>query len=213
MVRYRRRKCIHCRNWFLPQARNAHHQRFCARPCCRHASRRLSQSRWRRRNPDYFRGADAAERVRSWRRSHPGYWRRNSTVRRARITILYRTDMLPNGALGAFQGRLNHHALQDVFLVQPPGTRLLATHPSRPLQDFMAVRPPGGYHFGRFRGRPQRTAGRTTGCPGAGNHHRRLTRVPPRVHPAPRCWNASRSSIMLLFFSPPMARVCCGDCA
>jgi hypothetical protein len=74
----RRRKCLHCGELFHPDARNAHHQRYCAEPACRRASKAASQRRWLSKvaNRDYFRGAANVERVRAWRAEHPGYWRR-----------------------------------------------------------------------------------------------------------------------------------------
>ena len=68
-------KCKHCRKFFKPHRRNAHHQRFCSKPECRAASKRESQRKWRRKNPDYFRGGEHVARVQAWRRAHPGYWR------------------------------------------------------------------------------------------------------------------------------------------
>ena len=78
MKRRRRRKCRNCGALFHPDARNAHHQRYCAEPACRRASKAASQRRWLSKpaNRDYFRGAANVERVRAWRAEHPGYWRR-----------------------------------------------------------------------------------------------------------------------------------------
>ena len=72
-----RRRCSHCRRSFLPDCRNAYHQRFCSTPACQHASKRNSQRRWLRKpeNRNYFREPDNLERVRAWRNLHPGYWR------------------------------------------------------------------------------------------------------------------------------------------
>jgi hypothetical protein len=77
MILLLRRGCRHFRRGFCPDYRNAHHQRFCAKPDCRRASKRASQQRWLRRpeNRNYFRESDNACRVREWRRVHPGYWK------------------------------------------------------------------------------------------------------------------------------------------
>jgi hypothetical protein len=71
------RRCPHCLQSFVPDYRNAYHQRFCSEPACRQASKRASQRRWLRkpRNRNYFREPDNVSRVREWRRKHPGYWR------------------------------------------------------------------------------------------------------------------------------------------
>jgi hypothetical protein len=72
-----RRRCLHCRQAFLPDYRNVYHQRFCSDPGCRQASKRASQRRWLRKpgNRNYFREPDNLLRVRQWRQLHPGYWR------------------------------------------------------------------------------------------------------------------------------------------
>lgn len=70
------RKCKHCKQFFKPRNRNAHHQRYCNTADCRAASKRASQRKWSAKNPDYHWGAEQVQRVREWRRKHPGYWRR-----------------------------------------------------------------------------------------------------------------------------------------
>ena len=75
MRRIQRRKCRHCGRWFLPDYRHAWHQRFCLEPGCQKASKRVSQQKWCRKNPGYFRGEVHVKRVQDWRRKHPGYWK------------------------------------------------------------------------------------------------------------------------------------------
>ena len=78
MKRTRSRKCLCCGELFRPDARNLRHQRHCAKPACRKASKAASQCRWlaRAANRDYFQGAINVARVQAWRAAHPGYWRR-----------------------------------------------------------------------------------------------------------------------------------------
>ena len=38
-------------------------------------SKRASQARWRKKNPDYHSGPVAVQRVQQWRAKNPGYWR------------------------------------------------------------------------------------------------------------------------------------------
>jgi hypothetical protein len=78
MKRARRRKCLCCGELFRPDARNLRHQRHCAKPACRTASKAASQRRWLAKvtNRDYFRGPINVARVQAWRAAHPGYWRR-----------------------------------------------------------------------------------------------------------------------------------------
>jgi hypothetical protein len=78
MKRYRRRKCRHCRELFLPDPRNLRHHHYGSRPQCRRASKAASQQRWLRKaeNRDYLRGSLNVQRVRAWRAAHPGYRQR-----------------------------------------------------------------------------------------------------------------------------------------
>ena len=74
--RLRRRKCRCCRQWFMPQAHNAYHQRYCGQDACRRASRWASYRKFIRKHPDEYKGNAPVLRVRAWRSEHPGYWRR-----------------------------------------------------------------------------------------------------------------------------------------
>jgi hypothetical protein len=78
MKRHRRRKCRHCGQLYEPDYRNLRHQRYCAQPVCRQASKVKSQRRWARsvKGWDYCDGTAALLRVRRWRERHPRYWRR-----------------------------------------------------------------------------------------------------------------------------------------
>ena len=40
------RKCQHCKEFYLPDRRDLHHQRYCAEPACRRQSKAESQRRW-----------------------------------------------------------------------------------------------------------------------------------------------------------------------
>ena len=75
----RSRRCLCCRELFVPDPRNRHHQRFCSADLCQGASKALSQKRWlaKAANKDHWRGAAQVERVRLWRKAHPRYWKRS----------------------------------------------------------------------------------------------------------------------------------------
>jgi hypothetical protein len=90
-----RRKCCHCKAFFVPDPRNRHHQRYCGEPACRRVSKAASQRKWEGRpeNRDYYRGPEKAAKVRAWRAAHPGYWKRR---------------------------RKKSDALPDVLITQPP---------------------------------------------------------------------------------------------
>ncbi len=113
-----RRECLHCKELFLPNARNWWHQRFCTKAPCRKASKAQSQRHWlgRPENQDYFRGSANVERVRQWRSAHPGYWKRPAKTSRT---------------------------LQEVLLLQAPEPKEVTkmTSPA-PLQDVVAVQDP-----------------------------------------------------------------------
>ena len=72
------RKCLYCKEFFLPDPRNVRHQKACSKPGCKRARRKDSQRRWlsRPENRNHFRDSDNVERVKEWRKLHPGYWRR-----------------------------------------------------------------------------------------------------------------------------------------
>lgn len=76
----RRRRCLCCKELFLPDPRSRYHQRFCSETECQRASKALSQARWRAQgdNQDYWRGAEQVQRVSSWRKAHPGYWKKEA---------------------------------------------------------------------------------------------------------------------------------------
>jgi hypothetical protein len=74
------RKCQHCKEFYLPDRRNLHHQRYCAEPACRRQSKAESQRRWVQKpeNQNYFSGSQNSQRVKEWRKRNPGYWRKKS---------------------------------------------------------------------------------------------------------------------------------------
>lgn len=73
----RRCKCLHCKEFFLPDYRNRERQHYCSKPECRRISKRRSQKAWlsKPQNQDYFQGPANVVRVQQWRKTHPGYWK------------------------------------------------------------------------------------------------------------------------------------------
>ena len=73
-----RRKCQHCKEFYLPDRRNLHHQRYCSEAACRKQSKAESQRRWAQKpdNQNYFSGPQNSQRVKEWRKRNPGYWRK-----------------------------------------------------------------------------------------------------------------------------------------
>lgn len=116
-------KCLCCRENFLPDPRNRHHQKFCAKEPCRQASKRASQRRWlaKPENTDHFGGPDQVDRVRQWRQSHPGYWRQHQ--RKSAGTLQEICPDQTAAAQSVVRGEpqdLFRATLQDVCLAQTP---------------------------------------------------------------------------------------------
>jgi hypothetical protein len=73
MDREKQDPCVNCGQAFVPDRRNARHQRYCGSAACKAASKRASQAKWLAKNLDYHRGPEAVARVKAWRQEHPGY--------------------------------------------------------------------------------------------------------------------------------------------
>jgi hypothetical protein len=80
-------KCLHCADFFLPDAHNRERQRYCVKPGCRRASRAASQAKWlaKPENLDHWKGTENVQRVQEWRKANPGYSRRRGPRRRVAL--------------------------------------------------------------------------------------------------------------------------------
>ena len=117
MKRERRHKCAGCKTLYHPDPRTKYHQRYCASPTCRKASKAASQSKWHRKpeNRNYFCGPDQVDRVQRYWRTHP----RPARKKRSRASALQeRIIAQPVGGQGD-EFCLIPSALQDDFLLQP----------------------------------------------------------------------------------------------
>lgn len=115
----RQRKCLHCKEHFLPDYRHRERQRFCFKADCRKARKRAIQKAWLEKpgNEKYFWDEENAERVRKWQKGHPGYWK-NTT-------------------------RWRKRTLQDACSEQVPLTpEVTAGSPIRTLQDLCSMQTP-----------------------------------------------------------------------
>jgi hypothetical protein len=113
------RKCLHCEEFFTPDARNRKRQRYCAKEPCRRASKAASQQRWlsQPENTDYFRDVGNATRVRVWQAAHPGYWKK----RRKRPGVVLQDDCRSQPAETQQVAASDERAvLQDDWQRQPP---------------------------------------------------------------------------------------------
>jgi len=134
----KRKKCRHCRELFIADARNATRQRYCSKPQCRKASKVASQKRWLKKdeNRDYFSGPDNVLRVQRWRQAHPGYWRRCKHSPHALQDPLTQQVTVNNNDTADFAAV----ALQDALIMQPAVViGLIAQFTGYALQDDIAM--------------------------------------------------------------------------
>jgi len=114
-----RRKCLHCKELFLPDCRTRQRQCYCLKPECRQARKRQLMRAWlaKPENQNYFRDADNAKRARDWQKAHPGYWKNTARYRRRTLQ-----DDCPKQAPAAQEVAPNPPArtLQDLCSVQIP---------------------------------------------------------------------------------------------
>jgi hypothetical protein len=102
-----RRKCQHCKEFYLPDRRNLHHQRYCSEAACRRQSKAESQRRWVQ-NPDnqnYFSGPQNSQRVKEWRKRNPGYWRKKSPPPQESLQDLCRAQVAQDEEVKTIENR------------------------------------------------------------------------------------------------------------
>jgi hypothetical protein len=112
------RSCRHCKDFFQPDPRNRHHQKYCGQPACRRESKAASQLKWESqpKNRDYYCGKEKATKVRAWRAAHPGYWKRGRKQTSALPEVLITQ-------VAAEQSKANQDAclaLPDIWQAQTP---------------------------------------------------------------------------------------------
>ena len=90
-----RRKCQHCKEFYLPDRRNLDRQRYCSDAVCRRQSKSESQRRWVQKpdNQNYFSGPQNSQRVKEWRKRNPGYWRKKSPPPQEPLQDLCKTQV------------------------------------------------------------------------------------------------------------------------
>src|ERR1700746_4106667 len=113
-----RRKCQHCKEFYLPDRRNLHHQRYCSEPACRKQSKAESQRRWLQKpdNQNYFRGPENNRRVQEWRKRNPGYWHKKNSTSEEPLQEVCRGQVAQNEEVTKQRAV---DALQDLLLPQP----------------------------------------------------------------------------------------------
>lgn len=152
-----RKKCKHCRKLFVPDARNAKRQCYCAKPACRKAGKAASQHSWLQKseNKDYFRGPDNCRRVRQWRQAHPGYWERAKKSSDAlQDPLIAKPTEIKTKTI-----EFGDQALQDLLILQPDVIiGLIANITGSALQDDIAFCVRRLQQLGRYILNPQKGA-------------------------------------------------------
>ena len=118
-------KCLHCTDFFIPDARNRAKQRYCYKEGCRQESKAASQRAWLAKpgNADWWKGEANVIRMQEWRRAHPGYSRRRGPRRRVALQVLLNPQQTPpqppappDAAVALQKASV---ALQDDWKLQP----------------------------------------------------------------------------------------------
>ena len=133
-----RKKCRHCSELFVPDARNTKRQKYCHKPDCRKASKHASQQHWlsKPENQDYFRGPEHVKRVQAWRKANPGYWRRTASKR---PDALQDRLILKPSEITQQNSQFESTALQDLLMTQSTVLiGLIANFTGDTLQDNIA---------------------------------------------------------------------------
>ena len=114
-----RRKCLNCKELFLPNCRGGKHQTYCLKPECRKARKRALQKAWSAKpaNQDYFRDAENAKRAREWQKEHPGYWKETARYRRRTLQVGSLKQAPANQRVNGDSGV---RTLQDLCSLQVP---------------------------------------------------------------------------------------------
>jgi hypothetical protein len=112
------RKCLCCGEFFSPDHRNVHHQRYCSKPACRQESKAHSERQWQRRpeNKNYFRGPENRQRVKDWRKRNPGYWHKKKSSTHVPLQEVFQAQLSDHEQLILKNAAI---ALQDLFPMQP----------------------------------------------------------------------------------------------
>jgi len=124
MTKFKKRKCLHCKRLFTPDAKNHRTQRYCRKEECRKASKAASQKKWlsKEENKNYFRGRTNVERVQRWREANPGYRKRISRKKpeirkkgKDALQELFDSKIRSSKEIEKF---FNNFALQDLLKLQ-----------------------------------------------------------------------------------------------
>lgn len=146
------RNCKNCKELFLPDARNRHHQQYCGNPECRRASKGAAQERWLKsaKGAGYFSGPDNVDRVRDWREKNLRYWDRKKVPPVGAIDALQDLSKLQVIENKSDPEISQNYALQDICFTQPALIiGLIANLTGNTLQDDIANTSRRFIDFGR----------------------------------------------------------------
>ena len=139
MKRSAKRKCLHCAEFYLPDRRNLHQQRYCSKAACRKQSKAESQRRWLEKpeNENHFRGPENSQRVTEWRIRNPGYWRKRKLAAKRPLQDLCSSQVAYNEEVVE---KASRRALQDLLLTEAAViVGLISTMTGDALQDDIAT--------------------------------------------------------------------------
>src|SRR5258708_36131007 len=126
------RKCQHCKEFYLPDRGNLHHQGYCSERVCRRQSKAESQRRWVQKpeNQNYFSGSQNSQRVKEWRKRNPGYWRQKTPPPQEPLHDLCTTQVAQDEEVKRIE---ISDALQAVLGLKRPGLWALTSNTCPPL--------------------------------------------------------------------------------
>lgn len=139
--RSRKQKCLYCKGYFIPDPRNKHHQKYCSKPNCRQASKKVSQQHWltSSKGVGYFSGSYNVTRVQKWRQEHPGYWKNTVSRRSEPLQDVLNLQVADIKEDTNIRDLLPHGTLQDLSFLQPAlFIGLIASLTGSTLQDDIA---------------------------------------------------------------------------
>jgi hypothetical protein len=115
----KKKKCLYCKELFIPDHRNRNRQNYCKKTECRKASKSESQRKWLHKpeNKSYFRGPVNIQRVREWRKQHPGYWKPKTSSKAIALQETLTEQLSDNKEDNR---KFAESALQDLLRSQQP---------------------------------------------------------------------------------------------
>lgn len=109
----KKKRCLYCKSWYVPYARQAKRQKTCGEAECRRKHKRVLDRAWRAADPGWStarRGkirdwARAKGYWRQWRRENPEYRAREERrMRLKRAKIVAKQDLLNRDPVGYLNG-------------------------------------------------------------------------------------------------------------